>query len=344
MGESNVLGGVPAGMQSARSDTGLTQADSPPDLKLYKSPEGYHAIMDWYQSVVDQIECPFESLFANTRFGRTHMLASGRKGAPALFLIPGVAGCAPLWRKQLPDFARDFRVYALDIPGQPGLSDPNPPSFLNDDYTHWLTDVMDDLGLRQAHFAGVSVGGWVAMRMGIDAPDRVGKVVMMGPTGVSRARLPVKIWLTRVMKKSKDADALQDDLTAKSVSSKSPGGSFGTFDRQLARAMALCTRHYRVDRSLGIYNEATGKINFGQGLRVLRRFFLAEPKKILRAFARPGLMIFGEHEVLYNPHAVGRKATRLMNDVRVEVVPGAGHAAIYDQPALVNQMIIDYLK
>jgi pimeloyl-ACP methyl ester carboxylesterase len=314
------------------------------DLKLYKSPEGFHAIMDWYQSVVDQIGCPFESLFVNTRFGRTHMLAAGRPDAPALFLIPGVAGCAPLWRKQLPAFAEHFRVYAMDIPGQPGLSDPNPPSFLNDDYTLWLTDVLDDLGLQRGHFAGVSVGGWIAMRMGIYALERVGRVVMMGPTEVSRARLPVKIWLTRVMKKSKDADTLQDDLTAKSVSSKSPGGSFGTFDRQLARAMALCTRHYRVDRSLGIYNEATRRVNIWQGLKVLRRFFLAEPARVLRRFATPGLLIFGEHEVLYNPAAVGRKACKLMNDVEVEVVAGAGHAAIYDQPDLVNGMIVDFLR
>jgi len=322
----------------------LAAASEPADLKLYKSPEGYHAIMDWYQSVVDQITCPFESLFANTRFGRTHMLAAGKPDAPALFLIPGVAGCAPLWRKQLPAFAGHFRVYALDIPGQPGLSDPNPPSFLNDDYVAWLTDVLDDLGIQRAHFAGVSVGGWVAMRMGITAPDRVGRIVMLGPTGVSRARLPVKIWLTRVMKKNKDADALQDDLTAKSVSSKSPGGSFGTFDRQLARAMALCTRHYRVDRSLGIYNEQTGRVNIWQGLKVLRRFFLAEPKRLLKRFRAPGLMVFGEHEVLYNPAAVGRKARRLMRDIDVEIVAGAGHAAIYDQPELVNQMVIDFLQ
>ena len=97
---------------------------------------------------------------------------------------------------------------------------------------------------------------------------------MLGPTGISGARLPVKIWLGRVAQKWKNADVLQDDLTARSVSSKSPGGTFGTFDRQLARAMALCTRHYRVDRSLGIYNEATGKVNLWQGLRVLRKFFL----------------------------------------------------------------------
>ena len=116
----------------------------------------------------------------------------------------------------------------------------------------------------------------------------------------------MKIWLGRVAQKWKNADVLQDDLTARSVSSKSPGG---TFDRQLAWAMALCTRHYRVDRSLGIYNEATGKVNLWEGLRVLRKFFLPEPDNLLRQFKVPGLLVFGQHEVLYDPHAVGRKVT-----------------------------------
>ena len=313
-------------------------------LKLYKSVDGYRAIMEWYESLVEKIGVPFEALYVNTRFGRTHMLAAGPKEAPALFLISGVAGCAPLWRKQLESLSANFRVYALDIPGQPGRSDPNPPSFLNDDYCDWLVDVLDDLGIERAHVAGISAGAWIAMRFGSLHPGRVRKVVMLGPTGISSAWLPVKIWLGRVAQKWKNADVLQDDLTAKSVSSKSPGGTFGTFDRQLARAMALCTRHYRVDRSLGIYNEATGKVNLWQGLRVLRKFFLPEAEATLRQFQVPGLLIFGEHEVLYDPHAVGRKAQRLMGDIRVEVVAGAGHAAIYDRPEVVDNLVTGFLK
>jgi len=332
---------------------GGTRSNAPPvsgsaptadPLKLYKSVDGYKAIMEWYESLEEKIGVPFESLYVNTRFGRTHLLATGDKDAPPLFLISGVAGCAPLWRRQLESLSPNFRVYALDIPGQPGRSDPNPPSFLNDDYCDWLLDVLDDLGIERAHFAGISAGAWIAMRFASLHPQRTRKVVMLGPTGISGARLPVKIWLGRVAQKWKNADVLQDDLTARSVSSKSPGGTFGTFDRQLARAMALCTRHYRVDRSLGIYNEATGKVNIWEGLRVLRKFFLPEPEAVLRQFKVPGLLIFGQHEVLYDPHTVGRKAQKLMGDIRVEVIAGAGHAAIYDRPEIVDPIVTDFLR
>ena len=318
-------------------------APSAEQLAFYKSPAGYEQIVGWYDSVLNKIAVPFTSRYVATRFGNTHMLVAGPVDAPPLFLIPGVAGCAPLWRRQLPRFAQALRVYALDIPGQPGRSDPRPPSLLNDDCVNWLVDVLDGLGIERAHFAGVSVGAWLAMRMGIEAPERVNKVVLLGPTGISRARLPVKIWITNYLSKRRDADALQDDLTAKSVSSKSPGGSFGTFDRQLARAMALCTRHYRIDKSLGVYNERTGRVDLVRGMRVLGKFFLAEPRRRLRAMSVPGLAVFGEHEVLYRPHAVARKAERLMPDMRAEVVSGAGHAAIYDKPDEVNEMVLEFL-
>ncbi len=327
-----------------RSSTRTRPAGSlPPRLRMYRSVEGFNAITAWYEDVLGSIRVPVESVYVDTRFGRTHLLAAGPADAEPLLLIPGVAGCAPLWRRQFPALSRHFRVCALDIPGQPGRSDPNPPSFLNEDYSDWLRDVLDGLGAERAHVAGVSVGAWVAMRFAIAAPERVMKVAMLGPTGLSRARLPWRIWLTRVMKRSKDADTLQDDLTAKSVASKSPGGSFGTFDRTLARAMALCTRHYRVDWSLGIYDETTRRVNKWQGLKVLGKFFRPEPKSLLRRFRAPGLIVFGEHEVLYDPRRVAQRARRLMPDVRVEIVPGAGHAAVYDRPDEVNAMLIEFL-
>jgi pimeloyl-ACP methyl ester carboxylesterase len=329
---------------AAPSFTTLDIADGDAKLKLYKSAAGYRAVMNWYDEAIGTIDCAVESQFVRTRFGWTHMLVAGPTDGEPLVLIPGVAGCAPVWRRQLPAFARHFRVYAVDIVGQPGRSDPNPPSFLNDDYVDWLCDLLDGLNIRSAHFAGTSAGGWVVLRMAIVAPERVRKIVMLSPTGLSRAKLPVRIWVTKVMNKRKDEDALQDDLTAKTVKSQSPGRSFGTFDRQLARLMALCTRHYRVDRSVGVYNEATRRVDAWKGLKVLRKFFMSEPKAKLRKLRTPGLLVFGQHEVLYDPWRVGRRALSLMPSLELDVIEGAGHAAIYDKPDEVNERVISFLN
>ncbi len=331
---------------SAPIDIDVSAADKPASqhVKMYKTAEGRQAIMEWYADVVAKLEIEVQSRYVETRFGRTHMLVAGPEDGKPLVLIPGIAGCAPLWRRQLPDFAKHFRVYALDIVGQPGKSDPVCPSFLSDDFPNWMVDVLDAMGIERAHFAGTSVGGWMVLRLGIHAPGRVDKIVMLSPTGVARARLPVKIWITKFLNKRKDANALQDDLTAKSVTNKSPGRSFGTFDRQLAKLMALCTRHYRVDRSMGIYNERTQKIDAWQGLRVLRKFFLSEPRSVLSQFDVPALLVFGEHEMLYDPHKVARRAKRIMPGLHTDVIEGAGHAAIYDKPEVVNRVVVDYLS
>jgi pimeloyl-ACP methyl ester carboxylesterase len=321
----------------------VPEVDGEPHLRFYKSLAGYNAIMSWYEGVLETVDIPLSSKYIETSFGRTHMLVCGPEDAPPLILIPGTAGCAPLWRMQFKAFAESYRVYALDVIGQPGRSEANSLSLLNDDSIEWLTDVLDELGIEKAHFAGNSVGGWMAMRMGIERPERVNKVVMLGPTGLTRAKLPVKIFLSKVLSKKKDANALEDDLTAKSISTESPKGTFGTFDRQLARLMALCTRHYRVDKSLDIYNERNGKIHIRKGLRVLQKFFMAERKSYLRQFDVPGLLIFGEHEMFFNPTKVAARAEKIMPGLDSVVVDDAGHGAVFDQPEEVNRLVIEFL-
>jgi len=334
---------VRGGVGQVQAATGNREISEEPQLRFYKSPAGYSAIMAWYENALESIDIPLQSRYVQTRFGRTHMLVCGPENAEAIFLIPGTAGCAPLWRNQFRALGERYRVYALDVIGQPGRSEANILSILNDDPVLWLTDVLDELNIDKAHFAGNSVGGWMAMRMGIEAPERVRKVVMLGPTGLTRAKLPVKIWLTKVFSKKKDANALESDLTAKSVSTPSPKGTFGTFDRQLARLMALCTRHYRVDRSLDVYNLKNGKIDLRKGLGVLRKFFTAEPKSYLRGFAVPGLLIFGQFEMFFDPQKVAARAEKMMPGLQSVVVTNAGHGAVFDQPDEVNRLMLEFL-
>ena len=48
--------------------------------------------------------------------------------------------------------------------------------------------------------------------------------------------------------------------------------------------------------------------------------------------------------MLYDPHKVGKRASGLMQGLRVEIVPGAGHAAVYDRPDEVNAMLIEFFN
>jgi pimeloyl-ACP methyl ester carboxylesterase len=313
-----------------------------PRVDLYKSPEGQQKLIDWYDAAVSRIDADLESVWVDTRFGRTHILAAGPQTGEPLFFLPGIAGAAPLFRRQLEGLSGRFRVYAVDLPGQPGRSDPYPPSFLDNSLVDWYCDVLDAIGLESAHVGGQSAGGGIAMRVGIEAPEYVRSVFMFGPTGLARARLPVKIWLTKGLS-NRSADALEQDLTAKSVRPERTGKTFGTYDRELARLMALATRNFRLDRSLGISSEATGKISVPTGLRILHKFFFAEKKSWLRRLEVPALLVFGEHELLLNPYKVAQRTQKLIPQIRVDVIKNAGHGAVFDQPELVNNLLGEFI-
>lgn len=316
--------------------------DYEPDLSLYKSEEGYSKMMSWYNRVQEEISVDHESVFADTRFGKTHMIMAGKENQKSVLLIPGVAGCAPLWRHQINAFSDHFRVLAIDIVGQPGKSAANPPSVFNDDFADWLEDIIHALNLDKPHIVGVSTGGTTAMDMAIRKPDLIDKTVMCGPTGLARARLPFRQWLLTARKKN--TDALSDDLTASSFSKPRSGETFGSFDRQLARGMALGTKHYRVDKSLGVYNEKSSRVDFIKALKVIGKFFFSVDKKRLKSFRNKGLLIFGEFEVLYNPWKISKRLQKLIPSLQIEIIKDAGHAAIYDQPEAVNKVVIEFLK
>ena len=71
---------------------------------------------------------------------------------------------------------------------------------------------------------------------------------------------------------------------------------------------------------------------------------MAEPKSYLRRFDVPGLLVFGEHEMFFNPDKVANKATAMMPGLSSVVVPNAGHGAIFDQPEEVNRLVIEFLQ
>ena len=310
------------------------------EKRFYRSEKGYRLITRWYDSLLDKFTFPFTSEYVQTNFGETHYLAAGEIDAEPLIFVQAIAGSSPLWYHQIPFFAQYYRVYALDTPGQPGRSAPIPPPFLEDGYTEWLLDVLDALEIDRANFVGVSSGGWYVLRLAIAAPHRVKKLVMISPTGLVRARFPINILLKNVISKNKSEAQLEDELATRSFL---PASGTDEFDRELARAMALSTRHYALEKTLGIYDEERSRYKLRDSFRLIRRLFFRESKKMLKKLSTPGLVVLGEHEMLYDAEKAAKKITRIQG-LRTEIIPKTGHSAMYDQPELVNETILSFLQ
>lgn len=108
-------------------------------------------------------------------------------GLPLVMLHGGGPG-ASAWSnfgRALPHFASTFRTLLVDQPGF-GASD-KPPVTAN--YFRfaagYVLRLLDELGIERIHLLGNSLGGGTAMRFALEYPDRVGRLVLMGPGGLS---------------------------------------------------------------------------------------------------------------------------------------------------------------
>lgn len=96
---------------------------------------------------------------------------------------PGVSG-ASNFAANLPVFAQHFRTVMLDLPGfgaSPELEWTKPYA---EHAAESVVALLDELGVEKAHVLGNSMGGWVGLEMAHAAPERVDKLVLMGPGGL----------------------------------------------------------------------------------------------------------------------------------------------------------------
>jgi 4,5:9,10-diseco-3-hydroxy-5,9,17-trioxoandrosta-1(10),2-diene-4-oate hydrolase len=108
-------------------------------------------------------------------------------GLPLLMLHGGGPG-ASSWSNfgpALPRFAESFRTLLVD---QPGFGQSDKPPVTSNYFrfsSDYLVKLLDELQIEKVHLLGNSLGGGTATRFALSYPDRVGRLVLMGPGGLS---------------------------------------------------------------------------------------------------------------------------------------------------------------
>ena len=112
----------------------------------------------------------------------------GRGDADTVVLLHGGGPGASAWSnfgRNMPVMAKRFRTLMPDLPGY-GRSAPRPGN------GHFFTVVaaalaglLDLLGIDKVHLIGNSLGGGAALRFALNYPDRAGRLVLMGPGGLT---------------------------------------------------------------------------------------------------------------------------------------------------------------
>ena len=118
-----------------------------------------------------------------------HLAECGR-GAPVLMLHGGGPGASGLsnYSRNLDALARHFRVLVPDMPGYgqstKGVDAADPFG----DLASAMIGLLDALDIEKAHVVGNSLGGACALRMALDRPERIDRLVLMGPGGIGLSR------------------------------------------------------------------------------------------------------------------------------------------------------------
>lgn len=111
---------------------------------------------------------------------------------PPLILLHGGGGHAETYSRNLITLSEVSRPIAMDfiwhgMSSQPSYSDGGP-----DDSVHWLRqftlqviDLMDHLDLSTCSIEGESLGGWIALDLAINFPERVHSIILNTAWGIA---------------------------------------------------------------------------------------------------------------------------------------------------------------
>jgi pimeloyl-ACP methyl ester carboxylesterase len=160
--------------------------------RIFRSDAGKALIHGQYRFVLDRWPVPRRELRIPTCQGETFVVDCGPEGAPPVILLHGGATTSAMWVRSVRAWAESFRLYAIDIIGEPGFSAPSRPAFASDAHARWMDDLWSALHLERAPIVGASLGGLLALDYAIRRPEKVQTLVLLAPAGVARVRLGLR--------------------------------------------------------------------------------------------------------------------------------------------------------
>ncbi len=280
-------------------------------MEVFKTPEGQARFLEAYAAMLARWPVDYEELDTATRFGKTHIIACGPRGAPSLFLLHCYFGTATVWLPNVAGLSRHFRTYAVDVIGEPNKSQPVRPITSRAEFAQWFVDVLDALQVEQAHMVGNSFGGFLTLNQAMHTPERLKGIVVISPAAgfapiwpfYAHMFLPVML------------------------------GS----EKGIRHALQWASNGIPLDDCW----TQLFQLSLREGKPVNRLFPVVFKEADLRQIQIPAWLLIGDREVIYKPETTVRKAVRMMPDLKAAIVPGANHIAAMANPEEINKRILD---
>jgi pimeloyl-ACP methyl ester carboxylesterase len=283
-------------------------------LSVFRNKSGEVQVLKAYDSIMDSWPVPYEDLFISTRLGKTHVISSGSEDAPPIILIHAFYASAASWFQNAGSLSKSYRVYAVDIIGDPNKSQPLKPIRQLADFVDWFNDVMNELHLDQADFIGNSVGAFHIMNFALSAPQRVRRMILIGPAATFLKITPFYIHTF-------------------------PGGMTGwTFlvrhaIRWIENGVPLNSKFYKLFYLIMKYGKSANQV-----------FPAVFTDEQLKKITTPTLLIYGEKEVIYDYKLAINRAEQYIQNIKTEIIPQGNHLTAVSQPDFTNRAILNFLN
>lgn len=293
----------------------------PPVPPVFTSPEGKVEIMQAYQAIMDVWPKPYQEIKVPTKFGETHVIASGSENAQPVVLLHALSATATAWYRTAEALSKTYRVYAVDVMGEGNKSVPVRPFTSLDDFLGWFTEVIDGLGINTLYVAGNSYGGFTGAYYAIKLPERILKLAMISPAATISPMRPfyVHMFIPKLLYM---------------MFPKFPG-----LKRSMRSSVDWMYGGLPIDP---LWDAVFHKSMLYGGLlnQVFPRVYTKEEFAQIKAKT---LLLVGEQEKIYNNlKSAVQSARELVPNLQVEIIPNAHHVAAIANPERVNQTLLQF--
>jgi pimeloyl-ACP methyl ester carboxylesterase len=270
---------------------------------------------------------------------RIHKVPAGRlklstltMGAgPDVLLLHGLGGTKASFFDTAAFLSGSYRVHAIDLPGFGGSSKPATAHYGARFAARAVLAAMDSLKIERAHLVGNSMGGRVAIEIGLTRPERVGALALLCPA-VAFIR---RDWHPIVRVLRPELGVLPHSLGRERLERQ----FWGLFaDRDLVDPSLA---DILVDEFERIYRSPGARLAF---LASARAIYLERPfgrggfYPRLAELRRPALFVWGSHDKLIPP-AFARHVEQWLPAAEQIVLDGCGHVPQVERPERTNRLL-----
>jgi pimeloyl-ACP methyl ester carboxylesterase len=254
---------------------------------------------------------------------------------PVVLFIHGLSGCWQNWLENLPHFARDHRVIAMDLPGF-GESEMPAKTISISRYADTIDALLDVLEIDQpVRIVGNSMGGFIGAELAIRYPKRVERLVLVAAAGLSVEN--IRTQRTEGLRHRAENLAF---FNIGWVASRSP---MVARRRRLRSALLLLVAAHPDRLPAPLTYElvkGSGKPGFPDALEALCRYPIRER---LPEIECPTFIVWGDKDRLV-PLKDASVFEELIDDARKVVYQDTGHLTMLERPARFNEDVRAFLE